>query len=68
MNNSNRPQDVAQSIASNRPAGQVASIVRQLETLYSKGMYHAYPLPEDDPFRLVVLQRWDRETEHGTQG
>ena len=31
-----------------------------------QGVYHAYPLPEDDPFRLIVLKRWHEETEHGT--
>jgi hypothetical protein len=31
-----------------------------------QGVYHAYPLPEDDPFRLIVLKRWHEETENGT--
>lgn len=30
-----------------------------------QAVYHAYPLPENDPFRLIVLQRWREETEHG---
>ena len=40
-------------------------IEAQLEN-QSQGVYHAYPLPNDDPFRLVVLGRWHEETKHGT--
>ncbi len=35
-----------------------------LEAKYNNegpGHYHGYPLPENDPFRKIVLSRWGRE-------
>ena len=67
MNNPNRPQDVAQSIASNRPAGQIASIARQLEALYSTGQ-HQMPFEPDRPIGIGISggrRRLSGDVPHG---